>query len=248
MLTPTKASLKFIKSLHLKKNRDKNNCFIVEGEKLLQEVVNNSLTSIKEIYSIDDSFANLPCDVFSVKEKELQQISNLKTANKHLAVVEIKNEDKIDKSFFDNGLHLVLDNVKDPGNLGTIIRIADWFGIKSIVCSENTVDVYNPKVVQSTMGAIFRIPVLYKNLNTFFDNHQSSPIFVTDLLGDNIYENDHLSSQKGFIIMGSESHGVSEELKKYADFKIKIPSYGKAESLNVGVATGVICAEFKRRG
>ena len=247
MLIPTKAILKSIKSLHLKKNRDKNNCFIVEGDKLLQEVINNSFKSIKEIFSTDDTFNKLSCDVYKVSEKELQQISALKTPNNHLAVVTKVTNDLDENSFFNNGIHLVLDEVKDPGNLGTIIRIADWFGIKSIICSENTVDIYNPKVVQSSMGAIFRIPVFYKDLSEFLNTHKSSPIFVTDLNGDNLYNNDYISSENGIVIMGSESHGVSEDVKSYANYKIKIPSYGGAESLNVAVATGIICAEFRRR-
>lgn len=247
MLTPTKAILKSIKSLHLKKNRDKNNCFIVEGDKLLQEVINNSLQSILQVFTTEDDFDNLPCKVYKVSEKELQQISTLKTPNKHLAIISKASNEIQNDSFFRTGLHLVLDDVKDPGNLGTIIRIADWFAIKSIVCSKSTVDVYNPKVVQSTMGAVFRTPVFYQDLNEFLTSHKSTLKFVTDLNGDDLYDNQMISSENGIIIMGSESHGVSDNVKNNADYKIKIPSYGDAESLNVAVAAGIICAEFKRR-
>ena len=148
--------------------------------------------------------------------------------------------------FFNEELHLILDDIKDPGNLGTILRIADWFGFKSVICSKNTVDVYNSKVVQSTMGALFRIPVIYTDLEEFLDDKTTKTI-VTHLEGENIFETNHLECSNAFVVMGSESHGVSDFFTSNADFKVKIPSYGDSESLNVGVATGIICAEIKRR-
>ncbi|MBA3900722.1 MAG: RNA methyltransferase, partial [Bacteroidetes bacterium] len=170
----------------------------------------------------------------------------LSTPNEVLVLVHIsKNQLNVIK--LKGQLSIVLDEIKDPGNLGTIIRIADWFGIKNIICSENSADLYNPKVIQSTMGSFIRIDVFYEDLKLFFESYKSTvhhTIYGALLEGGDIYRK-NLSSE-GIILMGNESKGISESLKPFIDEAVSIPSFGGAESLNVSVATAIICSEFKR--
>jgi TrmH family RNA methyltransferase len=249
----TKNELKFIQSLKDRKVRNAEGVFVAEGKKVVNELLHSNI-AIKQIvclstyYDVANIPANINCEI--VGEKELERLSTLSTANEALAVCYIP-ELVLENEVFDTKLTLVLDNINDPGNLGTIIRIADWFGIDTIVCSKQTVDVYNPKVVQATMGSITRVKVFYTDLFAFIQQQQTKnklAIYGAVLGGENIYET-KLTNQ-GFIIIGSESHGISKEVKDLITSTITIPNYSidaKTESLNAAVATGIICAEFKRQ-
>jgi TrmH family RNA methyltransferase len=255
----SKNKIKFINSLKKKKNRINKRFFIVEGEKIFYELFESSYR-IKEIFATESFISELPDNkkslaqsIHPITEEELQKISDLKTPNKVLAIVEIPNQ-SISLEEVKDSLSLVLDRINDPGNLGTIIRTADWFGIQQIFCSADSVDLYNPKVIQATMGAFTRVKIFYKNLTEFLSQYQNIEgfhIYGTFLEGDNIYESE--IKNKGLIIMGSESHGISDELSSYIHQKLFIPSYNtnkksaQSESLNISVATGIICSEFRRR-
>lgn len=181
-------------------------------------------------------------NAIEISEKEMKSISALATPSNFLAVAKQKTK-KIDLS--QNNLILVLDNIKDPGNLGTIIRTADWFGVNTIVCSNECVDVYNPKVVQATMGSIFRTTVAYFNLVDFFKENKIVPVYGALLEGESFYQKP-IKNKKAFLLMGSESFGISKELLPFITEKVMIPTFGNAESLNVAVATGILCSAYRQ--
>jgi RNA methyltransferase, TrmH family len=250
--------VKHIHSLRLKKQREIHRQFIAEGSRLVIDLV-KSPYGLDRIFAteewLSDHAALLQASrvpFYPVKEKELARITALNTPSPVLAVVSIP-EDKDEQYSFDDKLVLVLDDIRDPGNLGTIIRIADWFGIDAVVCSENTVDLYNPKVVQATMGSIARVPVFYTDLAVFLSGLPvGTNVFGAFLEGENIYQTD--LPEKGIMIIGSEATGISPKVERFVTKKLHIPSFtGKAESmdhaesLNASVATAVICSEFKRR-
>lgn len=186
---------------------------------------------------------SLPVNSVQASERELGQVSSLKTPNRVLAVCEIqKNESRLD---FEAPI-IALDGISDPGNLGTIIRLCDWFGFDQLVCGDGTVDVYNSKVVQATMGSLFRVNIRYENLTEMLGQKPSNhPVYYADMHGDSIYEGE---TPKAFtLVMGSESHGVSQDIRESDARAISIPRYGAGESLNVAIATGIICGEFRRR-
>ncbi len=249
----SKNTIKHIHSLKIKKFRDEFYEFIAEGDKLVSELLESNFEII-EIFAVKEWLASHKIDdniaITEVTVSELERISNLTTPNMVVALVEIPQSHAIAAADFEK-LILVLDEIKDPGNLGTIIRIADWFGISTIVCSENTVDVYNPKVVQATMGSIARVNVQYTDLTVFFKNiPKNLPVYGTLLNGENIYTQP--LSKNGIIIIGNESKGISEAFMPAITQKLYIPSFAenpgnKAESLNASVATAIVCAEFMRR-
>ncbi|MCM8569037.1 RNA methyltransferase [Gramella jeungdoensis] len=238
----SKNQIKLIKSLSQKKFRNKYGLFVVEGLKGVREFINsdyelNSLYTTGEIFNVPGELSD------KIKEKDLRKISFLKTPQQALAVFTIPQQKNINL----NGLVLVLDGVRDPGNLGTIIRLCDWFGIESIVCSEDTVDCYNPKVVQASMGSLTRVNVSYTDLKDFFLNNRNVPVYGAMLDGENIYSSNLPDS--AFIVMGNEANGVSEEVKKLLTREINIPQFGQdqnTESLNVATATAIILSEFRR--
>lgn len=250
----SKNQIKLINSLKIKKFRDEEKLFIAEGTKIVPELQNSSV-EIKEIYATT-SFINTNkfsknIAVFEISEKELEKISSLKTSNQVLAVCSTPLYNLSELNFKDK-ITLALDEIKDPGNLGTIIRIADWFGIETIICNNETADVYNPKVVQATMGSISRVKVIYTDLVEFLKSESAdkNKIFGATLDGENIYTN---SKSNGIIVIGNESKGISESVLKYVNYKIKIPNFshlkaseGEAESLNAAIATAIICSEFRR--
>ena len=247
--------IKFIKSLEQKKVRNELGLFIAEGEKIVGETLKsnariNSLFATAEWLNENElNLKNKKIEITEVSEKEFERISLLSTPNKVLAIVE-KINFSFNKEEIISNLSLALDEIKDPGNLGTIIRIADWFGIENIICSDNTVELYNPKVIQATMGSFLRVKIHYLNLNNFISEAKNKiPIYATTLDGENIYE--QKLSDKGIILIGNESKGISEELIKQATHKISIPNFSRnkssAESLNASVATAVICSEFTLR-
>ncbi len=256
-----KSQISHINSLKIKKYRQQHKQFIAEGVKIVKEFISGSL-AIDSIYATktwlthpDISSALSQLDktikIIEITEKELQRISNLETPNEVLAIINI-SEISLNIQSLHNGLVLMLDNISDPGNLGTIIRIADWFGINNIICSNDCVDVYNPKVVQSTMGSIARINVYYSDLEDVLSSLESSTnIYGAILNAESIYKKQ--LSEKGIILIGNESKGISSQITKYINNPISIPSYPdnsqtqKAESLNASIATGIICAEFRRK-
>ena len=242
----SKNQIKFIRSLQLKKNRDVHNCFIVEGEKMVEEILQSDFVLI-EIFTT--RYWNLSIDstikIHRISKKELERISTLKNPNTLLAIVE-KPKLGLNISKIQNGLTLALDNIKNPGNLGTIIRVCDWFGVKNIICSNNSVDVYNPKVIQATMGSITRVNVYYTNLEEMTKNLSNKfPIYGAFMDGKDI--SDLNLETNALLVMGSESFGISKEVSKLITEKIAIKREKKgAESLNVAIATSILLYEFKR--
>jgi TrmH family RNA methyltransferase len=236
----SKNRIKYIKSLQIKKNRDLEGFFIAEGEKIVSEIA-NSKSSIIESWFYTKEFDISEIDLekgILIDDKELQQISSLKTANKALAICK-KAKNELQKSEF----YLALDEIQDPGNLGTIIRLADWFGISNIFCSQNTVDCYNPKVIQASMASFLRVNVFYGDLKEFL-THNKLPSYGAFLEGKSIYS--EKVSPKGILVIGNEGNGISAEIEKLITDKITIPKIGKAESLNASIATSILLSEFFR--
>jgi len=232
----TKNQIKFIKSLSLKKKRIKEQLFIAEGEKVVSELLRSDF-EIKNIYATKEWEVSND-NITQISNTELQKISNLKSPNKVLAVVQFKNH-KIIKH---DGITLVLDDINDPGNLGTIIRMCDWFGVKQIICSKNTVDIFNPKVVQSAMGSAFRVQVNYTDLENYLSDIKT-PIYGAFMDGKNLKE--VKLPKSAHLVMGNEANGISAEINKLITDKVAIKNIGKsAESLNVAVATSILLHVF----
>ena len=236
----SKNKIKFIKSLSLKKNRVKAQLFIAEGEKIVNELLNSKF-EIEQIYATKQFSGIYSSDksaVTLVSSEELSRISNLTSPNNVLAIVRI-GQKELEKN---TGITLVLDDVNDPGNLGTIVRMCDWFGVSQIICSNNTVDCYNSKVVQSAMGSLFRVNITYLDLTTYLNNIDT-PIYgaymnSVDVRGQEFPKQAHL-------IMGNEANGISESISKYITNKVSIKNIGEnTESLNVAVATSILLHEF----
>jgi len=244
----SKAKIKQIKSLEYKKFRNDLGLFVAENEKLVGEILQSDF-EIDSLFCLQD--AELPENTVLkdiVSEVDMKRLSFLKTPSSALAVVKIPNKE-IDFDEINTSLNIVLDNIQDPGNLGTIIRLCDWFGIQNIICSHECADCFSPKAVQATMGAICRINVFYVDLKDFFNSvDKNINVFGTFLEGENIY-NSQLS-QTGLIIMGSEGQGISPEIEKFVTKRLYIPCFSnnaaKPESLNVSVATAIVCSEFRR--
>ena len=234
MLTNNK--IKLIKSLKLKKNRESHGLFVAEGDKLVQEFMDSDFV-LESIYTSNSK--GYP-EAVKVSEKELARISNLKTANSVLALFRIPDS-SLQLEELNNKVTIVLDNIKDPGNLGTIIRIADWFSIETIICSKETVDVFNPKVIQSTMGSLARVRIYYEDLPSIL-NEFSVPLYGAVLDGKSIYKRTKLT--EAAVVFGNESTGISAEIFNLVNHKITIPRFGGAESLNVAVSAGIICSEL----
>ena len=233
---------KFVSSLKQKKFRTEHNAFVVEGVKMVEELLHSD-------YFIDSLYGtaswldnNVDVEGVEVSEKELASISSLKNPNEVLAVVKQKDHQLIDLK---TELTIALDTIQDPGNLGTIIRTADWFNIMNIVCSLDSVDFYNPKVIQATMGSFFRVNLIYTKLSSFFSENKDLTVYGALLEGESIYEKE-LNSKGAVLLMGNESKGIAEENIPFITDKVSIPKFGKAESLNVAIATAVFCSECKR--
>lgn len=244
------AQIKEIKSLHLRKNRDSSGLFVVEGVKMVSELLKSDFT-ILSIYGTEKWLRDVKLKKGSkspllqtVSPSELSRISTLKTPNEVLAVVRIP-ELLLTNDDFD-GLILMLDHIADPGNLGTIIRVADWFGVRTIICSPDTVELYNPKVVQATMGSLFRVKVVHDDLPAIINRFaQSLPKYGALLDGENIYKEN--LPEKAVIVIGNESHGISNTVRSLIDRPVMIPALASgAESLNASVAAAIICSEFRR--
>lgn len=240
----TNAQQKYVLSLHQKKYRKLNNEFIVEGRKNVAELLTSDL-KIKQLFSTDE-FATANAHslkgvgVQAVTDKELSKISTLKTSDQVLAVVEQRRNEAFTQN--QDELVLVLDDVQDPGNLGTIIRLADWYGVEKVICSTNTVEFYNPKVIMATMGSFSRIKVFATDLREYFTENNASNVYGAYLEGSSVYELQGFTG--GYLIMGSESHGISPDLKSLITHKVTIPRRGKAESLNVAISTAILLDNF----
>ncbi len=238
----SKNQLKIITSLSQKKYRQKHNLFIAEGIKVVNELLNSSL-ELDTLFMVDDFETEVSEDkIARISEKELKKISNLKSANKVLGLFKIPEQATISK----NGLTIVLDTINDPGNLGTIIRLCDWFGVQQLLCSKETVDCYNQKVVQSSMGSLTRVSIKYLDLEMFLKETEL-PTFIADMDGENVYKSS--LPNEAVLIMGNEANGVSDTLKQLISNKISIPRFGEVqetESLNVATATAILLSEFKR--
>lgn len=236
----SKERQKWIRSLQLKKNRDEEAVFVVEGEKSVLEGIQISKHQLLELVSLENCISLIPSEFHSkvktVTEKELDAISDLRSPNKFLAVFK-----KVTRTLSLNESTIILDGIQDPGNMGTILRLADWFGINQIVCSNDTVDCYNPKVIQASMGAIFRISVQYTDLKSFIPQYKS-PIFAAFLNGEN-YKT-VLKPTQFALLMGNEGKGIRPEIEALVENRITIPRIGEAESLNVSTATAILLAEF----
>jgi TrmH family RNA methyltransferase len=243
----TKNQQKLIKSLHEKKNRQETGLFLVEGEKNVAELLTSDfeieflLTTQTFFETYGESIRDRSKEYEMVQQNEIEKVGTFETNDAALAVVKQKTNQKPETVA--EGITLVLDEIKDPGNLGTIIRIADWYGITNIVASKNTVDFYNPKVITATKGSFLRMNIFYTDLVEFL-SEAKAPIYGAFLGGTNVHET--VFPKTGFLVMGNESAGVSSEIEKLVTEKITIPSYGKAESLNVAVATAVILDNWKR--
>ncbi len=243
----TKADIQLVRSLSDKRVRDEEGLFVAEGEKLIGEL-RESQFQIEQIYALEGVMSGY--DVQTLSPKEMERISHLKSAASCLALVR-KPDYKPNIETLKKRLILALDEVQNPGNMGTIIRLADWFGIEDIICTHNSADCFNPKVVQATMGAILRVRVHYVDLSETLRElkDQGVPIYGAMLEGENIYRSE--LSAEGVILMGNEGRGVSEQCAQSITHKLYIPPYpadcAGSESLNVAMATGIICSEFRRR-
>jgi TrmH family RNA methyltransferase len=238
----SKNQVKVITSLSQKKYRQKHKLFIAEGIKVVNELLNSSF-EIDTLFAVDNFKTDISSDkIIRIAQKDLQKISNLKTPNKVLGLFKIPDEIPLQI----NGVTIALDAINDPGNLGTIIRLCDWFGVSQLVCSKETVDCYNQKVVQASMGSLTRVSIIYTDLETYL--HETHlPTFIADMDGENIYKT--TLPKEAILIMGNEANGVSDEIKALIKNKISIPRFGetqRTESLNVATATAILLSEFKR--
>ncbi len=250
----SKAEIKRLSRYKQSKFRNQDELFVVEGEKMLSELLESEY-DIQSIYAttqwIEKNKAIIQTkDVVNktieISEEDLNKISLLSTPNQVYSLVKIPQENSYNSN---KGLTIVLDGIKDPGNLGTIIRLADWYAIENIICSQDCVDVYNPKTVQSTMGSIFRVKVKYLDLQEYLQSIPSNHAIYGSIVegGENIYKKQF--SKDAILIIGSESHGISPEIQQYVNHKITIPRFrtdNKPESLNASIATAIMISEIKR--
>lgn len=243
----SKSQINLLKSLQHKKFRTEHGLFLVEGHKSVNEFANSAyqVDTVFQTYTSDPKLLNLSqkinCQQISLND--LEKISALKTPQDVVALVKIPDWPALSNDTLGKKFSIVLDGIQDPGNLGTIIRTADWFGITDVICSADTVDAYNPKVVQASMGSLARTRVHYMDIESFLRRIQM-PVFGALLNGNNIYETQF--GNEGLIVMGNEGNGIRPSVEKLIQKAITIPRAGQAESLNVGIATAIFCSEIKR--
>lgn len=238
----SKNQIKLITALRQKKFREEYQMFFAEGMKVIAELLESDF-ELFHLYETANVFPEVSNSVKTrIDENELKKISALNTPNNCLAVFRIPNP----KPIVESGLIVALDDIRDPGNLGTILRLCDWFGVTQLLCSHETVDIYNPKVVQATMGSITRVSIHYIDLKPFLE-HTQLPIFGTFMDGENIYQS--ALPGEGIVIMGNEANGISHDIEKMIQRRISIPRFGplqQTESLNVATATAIVLSEFRR--
>ena len=237
----SRSEIKYIQSLCQKKQRQEEGLFIAEGRKIAEEILHSDFT-VKKIFALPE-WINLnkhfDVEMVEIDAIELSRISALQTPNQVLVVAAQRND--FGKPLLKSKISLVLDGIQDPGNLGTIIRIADWFGVQQIICSEDTVELYNPKVIQSTMGSFVRTKIFYRHLDDFLKN-ADVPVFGALLSGRNISELN--KPTEGLLVIGNEGKGIRKEILPFINQPVAIPKKGGAESLNAAVATGIILSYF----
>ena len=235
-----KNQLKLIKSLHQKKYRNEHELFFVEGLKAVKELLNSNLKLVQVLTTNKFAGDFLNLETQEIDEKELKKISALHNPSGVLAVFETPKPKQIEIQDW----VIALDDIRDPGNLGTIIRLCDWFGIKNLVCSKETVDCFNPKVLQATMGSIARVNIVYKDLEPFL-SQTKLPIYGTFMEGDSIYKEKYLEA--GIVVLGNEANGISSRIERLIQQRITIPQFGSksAESLNVATATAIVLSEIR---
>lgn len=240
----TKADIALVRSLADKRSRAEHGLFVAEGRKMVAEALDSRM-NVRRVFATEDYAGVEGCEV--VSRKDIERMSSLKMPQGIIALVEIPKHNLPENP--GGELTLALDGVQDPGNLGTIIRIADWFGIRDMICSPDTADCYGPKAVQATMGAVFRVRVHYADLPRILRD-TNAPVYGTFLEGDNIY-NAGLESDRGIIVLGNEGKGISRDVAAAVTGKLYIPPYPAgmpaSESLNVGTAAAIVCSEFRRR-
>ncbi|MDI9866419.1 RNA methyltransferase [Flectobacillus sp. DC10W] len=243
----SKNQIKYINALQQKKFRQEYQSFVVEGAKSVVELLSSDF-ELESLYVTEDFYKETkplldkqPLRAEIVGQAELEKAGTFSSNNAALAVVKMKANQEL--LLNDTEYALVLDEIRDPGNLGTIIRIADWYGIQKIICSEGTVDLYNPKVISSTMGSFTRVSLFYTNLVKYLKGQQKT-IYGAFLDSENVHTLNFAPS--GYIIIGNEANGISEAVEKVVTHKITIPRFGGAESLNAGIATAVICDNLRR--
>lgn len=245
----SKNKLKYIQSLKDKKFRIENNTFVAEGYKIVSELL--GVMRCQLLVATEEFLKDTACidadEIIEVNEQELKKASFLRSPQQVLGVFYQPGYSKNTNP--NKELVLALDGIQDPGNMGTIIRLADWYGIRNIICSADTVDIYNPKTVQATMGAIARVKVNYTDLESYLQKHKQDPIYGTLLDGENMYTQE--LTPNGILIMGNEGNGIRPNIEKLISHKLFIPNYPPdsqtSESLNVAIATAIVCAEFRRR-
>ena len=243
----TKNQIKYINSLQQKKFRSEHQSFIVEGAKSVLELLKSDFelellfVTQEFLKANEELLETLPIQVEQADQQELEKAGSYSSNNAALAVAKTKENHKL--LVGENEYALILDDIRDPGNLGTIIRVGDWYGIHKIICSHSTVDFYNPKVIASTMGSFTRTNLYYTDLEEFI-KQQNTPIYGTLLDGNNIHQTKFAKS--GYIVIGNEANGISEGVEKLVTDKITIPSFGGAESLNAGIATAVVLDNLRR--
>ncbi|REJ82364.1 MAG: RNA methyltransferase [Bacteroidetes bacterium] len=254
----SRQEIKNITALHHKKFRQLEKTFIAEGDKIVRDAIQASI-KITQIYFTAENSEEIQTiarshgiDSLEVSESEMKKISCLSSPPGVLAICR-QHESDLKMTALKGKLSIVLDDIRDPGNLGTIIRIADWFGISYVICSSQTAECYNPKVVQAAMGSLFRVKVEYIDLDVLFSMNRENafiPVYAAMLGGESVYDSE-LNSE-ALLMIGNESAGIGTQLMKFIDRKIMIPEFsiaenGKPDSLNASVATGIICSEFRRR-
>lgn len=240
MILVSKSQIKLITSLQQKKYRNKLGLFVAEGPKVINELLAAKLHLHSLFTTVDDLFEGVDFELIS--DKEISKISFLKNANNSVAVFKIP----LKTNSVQEGTTVVLDSIRDPGNLGTIIRLCDWFDISNLVCSIDTVDCFNPKVVQATMGSIARVNIFYSDIKEYLSKSRL-PIYVGTMEGKNLYKEKLIV--ESIIVLGNEANGISDEVLTLATHKIGIPQFGdkqETESLNVATATAILLSEFKR--
>lgn len=250
----SRQKIEYIRSLMHKKGREQSGCFVAEGEKLVLDLLKTRL-ELLEIFCTSDGLHDVrhqfpSVNVTLLSGKEMERISAFKNPSDVLALFRIPEAKKMTSDSL-NGINLILDGIQDPGNLGTIVRTANWFGIPNVFCSNDCADIYNPKCVQSTMGALAHVQVYYLDLSELLKQATDLkiPVYGTFMEGENLYKTE--LAERALIILGSEGNGISSEIKKFLTKKISIPAFPEGsrelESLNVAISAAIVCAEFRRR-
>lgn len=256
----TKARMSLIRSLDQKKYRQAEQLYVAEGVRVAEEALTHSSEQVVEIYATEKWIQNNPDlvrryadKVFDVTETQLERFTLLRTPNEVLVLMKMEKQGVQSVNFKKGKFSLILDDIQDPGNMGTILRIADWFGFEQIICSPNSVDIYNPKVVQSTMGSIFRSKVIYTELKELLQHNKTAenpmPVWAATLKGQNAWsllDTAQTAQTGGFLMIGNEAHGIKEEHLSLCTAEVAIPSYGEAESLNAAIATSILCAILRK--